>query len=158
MDRIDAVRARLQQTTDLPAILDAAYDAFEDMLPAIQDQQDPGGGAFAAFVMSGAMAANGRDAVAAAPSLPSARSNEAALTAAPPPGVPAQDVAAALAGLSRLLASRLDAAAALSADVRDRAACAQAARHAASICSLLGGAPQHPWPRWRPEGDGPLLQ
>ena len=62
MDTITAVRARLEHATGLPAILDAAYDAFEDMLPAIEAQQDPGSFAFTAFVMSGASAANGRDA------------------------------------------------------------------------------------------------
>ena len=72
MDTITAARARLEHATGLPAILDAAYDAFEDMLPAIEAQQDPGSAAFTAFVMSAASAANGRDAIAAAPSLPAA--------------------------------------------------------------------------------------
>ena len=72
MDTITAAGARLEHATGLPAILDAAYDAFEDMLPAIEAQQDPGSFAFTAFVMSGASAANGRDAIAAAPSLPAA--------------------------------------------------------------------------------------
>jgi hypothetical protein len=62
MDWIDSVRARLEHAGELPAVLDAAYDAFEDMLGAIEVQQDPSGGAFAAFVMAGAAAANGRNA------------------------------------------------------------------------------------------------
>ena len=143
MDRIDAARARLEHASGLPAVLDAAYDAFEDMLGAIEVQQDPGGGAFAAFVMAGPAAANGRNAVAAAPSLPPAPSGDLARTeAGSSRGLSAETTATVLAALSQLLASRLTQANDLSADLGDRIACAQAARHAASICSLLGGTPE----------------
>jgi hypothetical protein len=142
MDRIAAVRARLEQANDLPGILDAAYAAFEGMLPVIHGQEDRAGGGFAAFVMSAASAANGRDAVAAAPSL----------VPAAPPGIPftagdlaagasEEEAAAALALLSRLLARRLTDAAAWAPQAADRAACAVAARHACAIWSLLAGAP-----------------
>jgi len=143
LDTITAAGARLEHTTGLPAILDAAYDAFEDILPAIEAQQDPGSFAFTAFVMSGASAANGRDAIAAAPSLPAAAARRVT-SARTPTAVAAQQAAAAVAGLSRVLVSRLHAAAGLSADVGDRAACASAARHAAAICSLLEGARERP--------------
>jgi hypothetical protein len=142
MDRIAGARARLETADDLPAILDAAYEAFEDMLTVIEDHQDPAGGAFAAFVMSGAVAANGRDAVAGAPSLPptpAARTAHSDVGAAP--GFGGLEAAAAVAVLCLLLVSRLDAAAGLAGNVADRTACALAARHAASVCSLLGGAP-----------------
>ena len=69
MDGIAALRIRVVRATNLPGILDAAYDAFEGMLLVIHSQEDRAGGGFAAFVMSAASAANGRDAVAAAPSL-----------------------------------------------------------------------------------------
>jgi hypothetical protein len=42
MDWITAARARLEQAAGLPAILDAAYDAFEGMLAVIETGQDPG--------------------------------------------------------------------------------------------------------------------
>lgn len=45
MDQIAAARDRLEGASELPAILGAAYDAFEVMLPVIEEQQDPGGGA-----------------------------------------------------------------------------------------------------------------
>jgi hypothetical protein len=143
MNPIDAARHRLEQADGLPAVLDAAYEAFEQMLRAIEDQQDPAGRAFAAFVMSGAAAASGRDALATTPSLPPAASGE-------PVGaigrshheLTTEDASAALAALSQLLAGRLTDASHLSADVGDRVACSQAARHAASICSLLGGIPE----------------
>jgi hypothetical protein len=136
------MRTRLEQASDLPGILDAAYDAFEGMLPVIHDQEDWARAGFAAFVMSAAAAANGRDAIAAAPSLP----------AAAPPGVPLapgdsaagaseDEAAAALAQLSQLLATRLADAARWLEQAADRTACAVAARHAGVIWSLLVGAP-----------------
>ena len=143
MDQIESARVRLEQATGLAAVLDAAYDAFEQMLRALEEQQDRGGGTFAAFVMSGTAAANGRNALAAAPSLPSASSGDlAAVTAGPSGGRAAEDAAAVLAQLSQLLSTRLSDASDLSADPRDQVACARAARHAASICSLLGRTPR----------------
>ena len=88
MGDIAAVLARLEQASDLPDILDAAYDAFEAMLPLIWGQADRIGGGFAAFVMSAGPAANGRDAVAYAPSLPPPPSgtSPAAIPRSIPPG------------------------------------------------------------------------
>lgn len=143
MNDIAAVRSRLEQASDLPGILDAAYEAFEGMLPVIHGQEDRAGGGFAAFVMSAASAANGRDAVASAPSLPPAAPGRT-----PPAigdratGVTEEEAAAVLAGLSQLLASRLADAATWAADAADRAACSVAARHAGVIWSLLAGAPR----------------
>jgi hypothetical protein len=143
MDQIESARARLQYAIRLPAVLDGAYDAFEEMLGEIENHQDGDGQAFGAFVMSGAAAANGRNALAAAPSLPPGPSGDLArVRAAPSPDLELEDAAVAVAGLSQLLSARLAAASDLSADVRDQVACAQAARHAASICSLLGGIPR----------------
>ena len=143
MDQIESVRIRLEQATGLPAVLDAGYEAFEEMLPALEEQEDRGGAAFAAFVMSATAAANGRDALAAAPSLPLAPSGAlVALTAGRSSGLAMEDPAAILAGLSQMLSSRLAAVSDLSADVGDKVACAQAARHAATICSLLGRTPE----------------
>ncbi len=143
MDQLAVTRARLEQASGLPAILDAAYDAFEDLLSAVEDQQDPDGGGFAAFVMSGAAAANGRDAVAGAPSLPLTGPGDAARpkSRALPLEVTAVEAVAVLARFSHLLASRLADARVLAVDIGDRAACADASRYAAEVCSLLGGAP-----------------
>jgi hypothetical protein len=143
MNDIAAVRAQLEQASDLPGILDAAYGAFEGMLPVIHGQEERAGGGFAAFVMSAASAANGRDAVASAPSLPpAAPGRPPPAIAAPVTGVTEEEAAAVLAGLSRLLVSRLADAADWAADAADRAACAAAARHAGVIWSLLAGAPR----------------
>jgi hypothetical protein len=143
VNAIAAARARLEQASDLAALLDAAYGGFEGMLPVIHGQEDRAGGGFAAFVMSAASAANGRDAVASAPSLPPAAAGRTPpVIAAPVTGVTEEAAAAVLAGLSQLLASRLADAATWAADAADRAACAAAARHAGAIWSLLAGAPR----------------
>jgi hypothetical protein len=142
MDRIESARARVEEAIGLPAVLDAAYDAFDQMLAAITSQQDRGGATFAAFVMSGTAAANGRDALAAAPSLPPVSSGDLARMASESAlDLPTEDAAAVLAGLSQLLSRRLADASDRTADAGDRFACAQAARHAAYVCSLLGGTP-----------------
>ena len=105
LGRIAAVRGRLEQASDLAGVLDAAYEAFEAMLAVIHGQEDRAGAGFAAFVMSAASAANGRDAVAAAPSLPSAVAPGGLLAAGGlAADVSEDEAAAAVALLSRLLA------------------------------------------------------
>jgi hypothetical protein len=129
--------------TGCPAVIDAAYDAFEQMLAVITCQQRRGGRAFAAFVMSGTAAANGRDALAAAPSLPPVSSGDLASIACESTlDLPMEDAAAVLANLSQLLSRRLTDASDHTADIADRVACVQAAGHAAYVCSLLGGTPE----------------
>ena len=135
MTRISAAQHRLQQASDLAAVLDAAYEAFEAMLSVIHPVQDPASGWFAAFVMAAASAANGRNALALAPSLP-----EHPLPAVPGhqrPGEPPGRVADVVAGLSQLVAGHLAQAAACAPDTGDRAACRHAARSARDICGLL---------------------
>jgi hypothetical protein len=129
---------RLERATALTAVLDAAYDAFEQMLLAIRAHENPASGLFAAFVMTAASAADGRDAVAFAPSLPPRPDTQ------PPAGCngertgeSAEAVAECVAALSRLLAVRLAQARASAPDPGDRAACADAAWCAEYIYSLL---------------------
>ncbi len=123
----------------LELLLAAAHDAFEFLLTVTRDHQDPADGMFAAFVMSAASAADGRDAVAAAPSLPW-----------PPPPKPAgaaddfrqgtaTEVAAGLGAISQQLAVRLAQAAGTASGAADRAACAEATSCAARIGELLNG-------------------
>ncbi|HUZ55041.1 MAG TPA: hypothetical protein VMU94_21260 [Streptosporangiaceae bacterium] len=138
MNSITAAQARLETAEDLPTILNAAYEAFDAMLPVIHDHQDPAGGSFVTFVMSATYAANGRDAVGFAPSLPSA--------AIPPaPEHPAEkgsalEAATALASLSQLLASRLVSAGQRATTQSDRIACTVAAHQATRLWSLLAQA------------------
>jgi hypothetical protein len=143
MNRITAARTRVEHADDLPALLSAALAAFEDMLQVIRWHEERDDEAFAAFVLSAGAAANGRDRIAAAPSLPPAVI--AAFYARPAPStgllaeMPVLKVAAAVAGLADALAGQLTAAAAATADPRDQTSCTHAARHATRILSLLGG-------------------
>lgn len=135
MERIAVASIRLEQADDVPGILDAVCDAFEDMLPVIHDQQDPVGGAFTAFVMAAALAANGRDAVLHAPSLPPTAPGHRASDDAV--GLTALEAATTLASLGRLLDKRLTEAAARATDPRDRRASLQGAWQARQLASLL---------------------
>jgi hypothetical protein len=138
---INAAQHRLEQASDLAALLDAAYEAFEGMVSVIHPAQDPASGLFTAFVMAAASAANGRNALALAPSLPGHP-----LAAVPAgqqhrSGEPPEHMAEVVAELSHLVAERLAQAAACAPDTGDRAACRHAAQSAQEICSLLTGSP-----------------
>ncbi len=141
MTRITAARHRLQQASDLAAVLDAAYEAFEGMVSVIHPAQDPASGLFAAFVMAAASAANGRNALALAPSLPGHPLPPVPAEQQPGSGEPPERVAEAVAGLSHLVAERLAQAAACAPDTGDRAACRHAAHSARDICGLLSSRP-----------------
>ena len=137
MTRMSAAQHRLQHASDLAAVLDAAYEAFEGMLSVIHLVQDPASGLFAAFVMAAASAANGRTALALAPSLPGHPLTAVPSEQRPSPGEPPQQVAEVVAGLSQLVAGHLARAAACAPEAGDRAACRHAARSARDICGLL---------------------
>ncbi len=137
MTRIDAAQHRLQQASDLATVLDAAYEAFEGMVLVIHPVQDPASGLFTVLVMAAASAADGRNALALAPSLPghplSAVPTEQQSGSSEPP----KQVAEVVAGLSHLVAERLELAAASALEAGDRAACRHAAQSARDICGLL---------------------
>jgi hypothetical protein len=138
MSPVRGIWERLERATALTAVLDAAYDAFEQMLLAIRVHEDPASGLFAAFVMTAASAADGRDAVAFAPSLPPrTNTQQAAGCNGERTGESAEAVAECVAALSRLLTARLAQAGASAPDPGDRAACADAAWCAEHIYGLL---------------------
>jgi len=62
MSSLFFVRERLDQASDLAAILDAAYDAFESILPVLRAHEDPADPMSGAVVLAAASAADGRDA------------------------------------------------------------------------------------------------
>src|ERR1022692_1886990 len=128
MTSMTGVRQRLARASCLPELLDAAYDAFEQMLTVIRQHDDPASGLFVPMVMAAASAANGRDAVGWAPSLPrrSLHPEQAGGNASRPQT--ALDAAAGVAGVCEILAGRLAGAARQAADPRDRDACLDAAR------------------------------
>lgn len=128
---------RLDHAAGLAAIMDAAYDGFEDMLAVLRAYEDQAGSLFAAFMLAAAAAA-GRDAILFAPSLPPGQGRtQLASALAADPEASAGHAADAAAELGQLLAERLAGAGQAAADPADRAACADAARCAQEICGLL---------------------
>lgn len=143
MNRITAARERLDHASDLPAVLDAACEAFHAIIAVLRQHQEDAPEAFPAFVIAAGAAGNGRDWIASAPSLPPDD-----LRAAPAdagglmPGQPWPHVALEVADLSHRLASRLTQFADQAADPDDQASCGHAAAYARRIHGLLAGAPQ----------------
>ena len=137
--RFSAVRDQVEQADGLPAVLDAACEAFHEMLPVIRAHEDPGSGWFTAFVMAGTCAANGRDAILFAPSLPPKRLHPLPADTTAPGQGSVGTIAGVVASLSGLLAARLAQAAASTPDPRDREACQRAAGYARDLQSLLTG-------------------
>jgi hypothetical protein len=139
MNQLTVARDRLHRDTGLPALLDAACQAFELLLSALEHHQDPASGMFSHFVQAAMRAADARDAVLFAPSLP---------TRPLCPDQAAEDVNGArspadvldLVALSKVLYQTLDHAAASGIGQADLAACRQAAGYAAAIHQLLTGA------------------
>ena len=138
MDCLTTARHRVAVATDLAGILDAAYDAFEDMLAVLRRHQEDDGAAFAAFVLAAAAAGNGRDWIAAAEALPSAAPRDPIGDLSDDTTV--VDVARAVAELSNELADQLTAVAASTLSAGDRQHCQSAAVEAVTITTLLGGA------------------
>lgn len=136
MSSLTAARLQLGKPAGLPALLDAAYRAFAEILSAAERCDDEAGTVVAAFAFAAAAAADGRDAIASAPSLPR-----------PPLQVLGSDgrlddrgsavemLIADLAELSRVLAARLSDAARAAAG-EDAAACRIAASYARQIAAL----------------------
>lgn len=138
MTAIAANMDRLRQAHGLAAVLDAASDGFEDMLSVLWDHMDPTEALFIPLLTAATCAADGRDAVLFAPSLPPRRNTAPLVEAEAQPGN-VVEVAGAIVRLCDLLASRLAEAAAGAADHGDQAACHDAARYARQICDVLTG-------------------
>jgi hypothetical protein len=137
MTSILAIRDRLQCDDGLPALLDTGHAAFELLLAAIEEHEDPASGMFAQFVFAATQAANGRDAILSAPSLPVRPLHRADTDVGGRgigTGVP--DIVTLTQVLCRVFARAVGSAPAGD----DRAACLHAARSAAAIHWLLTGA------------------
>jgi hypothetical protein len=138
MTLIDRAMNRLKVAEGVPGILDAACGAFVDMLTVVECWEDPAHRLFTTYVAAGMIAANGRDAVLRAPSLPAHRPRAAAGEELSH-GATAEDDARQLAALSAEIADRLSDAAATVTELRDRIACEQAARSARNLNALFTG-------------------
>jgi hypothetical protein len=130
---------RLENAQSLGSLLDAAYDTFEDMLAVIHGQEDNDEDFFAGLIFAAAAAADGRDAILTAPSLPPAPPGNHPDAPPPSPAQTSGEIAAGVAALSGLLAARLTQAAESAESPADRAACRHAAHSARQIRDLLAG-------------------
>jgi len=147
MHRTSQARTQLGPRS-IPEVLSASYQAFEQILATIREHEEHSGGLFAAFVLGAASAADGRDALMAAPSLqlpaaparPTVRSGGTTDQTSDSPRLAGiADIANALADLSKLVASTLARAASQAVDPVDQDACAEAARCAQAMWFLLAG-------------------
>ena len=139
MTRPATARDHLEQAEGPAAMLDAAHDAFEDMLAVIRAHEDPDDGLFIPLVMAAASAADGRNALAFAPSLPPHRLHPPAAGEQPAGPGPAREITRQLAALGGLLATRLTEAAGTAQDPADRTACTDAACSARDVHALMTG-------------------
>lgn len=140
MTQMTCARQRLAAAIDLPAVLDAAYEAFEDMLAVLRRHQEDDESTFPAFVLAAAAAANGRDWIAGADTLPEGSPQDRAGDGLEDSDVADVDIARAVAALSGELAARLTSAVAAGiGSAGDRECCERAASEAAAITALLGG-------------------
>jgi hypothetical protein len=139
MRRLTAAGDRFGQARDLTQVLDAACEAFEEILAIIGDYEDASDALVVPLVLAATQAANGRDAILFAPSLPARRLHQVERVGEELERGSAQDLISAVTGLCQLLASGLVHAAAAVADGADRTACQDAARHAQAVHSLLTG-------------------
>jgi hypothetical protein len=133
-------RRRVDEAQSLAEVLDAAYDAFEIMRSAIHRYHHGGGPFYAALIMATGAAADGRDAIACAPSLPPT-SLPRPTAGSLPDAAGWKDLAVSVADLSSAVARKLRAVTAAGSAAEDRRACLGAALYADEIKALATGNP-----------------
>jgi hypothetical protein len=136
------VTVRLAQAEELPDLLDAAYEAFAAMLTIIEEHQNPDSRFFVPMVYAAASAANGRDHIIRAPSLPPSPAHQAEPKHQRMKSEDDQAAANWIAALCRNLERRLTTAAAEASESGDQRACAGAAGYAREIAILMGHQPE----------------
>jgi hypothetical protein len=132
------IRQQLEDAHSVADILDASYDAFDEMLSAFDRYQRGCGPFYAALIMAGPAAADGRNTVGAAPSIPPPERDR------PQPPAPAtepaaREVAESIADLALLTARKLRTAAAAATCPADCSACIDAAQYADEVHALMTG-------------------
>jgi hypothetical protein len=136
MHERSGVEVRLRQAATLPDTLAASFDAFEVIRFLARGNEDRVPGLFAAFMTAADAAVDGREAVTAAPSLPSGGGGGTGVLPVAP-GADVGEIADDMAALAVLLGERLGYAATLSTTPADLAACEEAAETAGRICQLM---------------------
>jgi len=140
MDQISFMTKRVHDSASLPALLDAGFGAFEVIRAAARACEDRAPDLFAAFMLAAGSAAEGRNALLAATSLPRA-ADRPPLAEPMPPSHDVAQIADEITTLARLMYRRLLHAATIAA-ADDRAACQRAAQAAAEIDRLLSPDPR----------------
>ena len=144
MDDIETIRSRLtaadQLAGDLPGVLDTAWEAFDLAQAVCLRCGEQATGLFAAFAFAAAAAAQGRQLITTAPSLPPTSGTVTGHVASVAADL--DETADGLASLAGALTERLSLAASRADDPGDQAACADAARQARQIYELLAGDPR----------------
>lgn len=130
---ITAMRERVEATSELPETLAASLAAFGLLLTMLRDREARRDEWFAAFAFASATAAEGRNFIATAPSLPPGPHQLADRVSAKARAVRRR----ALAELGQVLSERLSQAGACAQDADDQAACRDAGRLAGRIHQLL---------------------
>jgi hypothetical protein len=138
MHEIDAIKTRLQEAKELPALLAAGFDAFEAVRALARGSEDENPALFAALMTAADAAVDGREALTIAPSLPPGRAGMLASRSQAASGTAGQ-VTGALADLAGVLGSCLTAAASQASLPGDRAACQEAAAAAGHIRFMMAG-------------------
>ena len=134
--QIEVMQARIQSCATLPDTLTAGFDAFETIRLHARQCEGRAPELFAAFMTTAAAAADGCDAIAAAPSLPPSDRHTVA-TSMPVLDADIDEIADALAALATALHSVLARAATTAANRADRTACEDAAGSAMEIRHLM---------------------
>ena len=135
MKQIELTGQRLREADGVAGVLAAGWEIFELIGGLAAACAEQAADLYPAFMFARSAAADGRNAIAFAPSAPAvgtAFSGDAEL-----PAGEVSEVADALAGLASALSVRLQATARLAEDDGDRAACENAARDADRIGELL---------------------
>jgi hypothetical protein len=135
MPETQPIQARLQDASGLGDTLAVSFDAFEAIRLAARSCVDRVPELFAAFMTTASAAADGREAITAAPSLPAGPgATHPDLVAS---GDSVDDVVGVLAALGALLDTRLTRAGASAAIQADHVACREAAGAARRIHKLM---------------------
>jgi hypothetical protein len=130
------IEARLRQATSLPDTLAASFDAFEAVRLLAREHENRVPELFACFMTAADAAVDGREALTAAPSLPSAEPSQEPVRVSAA-GADTAGIIGAIAALGALLDGCLSRAVAMSGRRGDQSACRQAAQAAARICQQM---------------------
>jgi hypothetical protein len=132
---LDIMRARVEAADLLAGTLAAGWEAFELLRETCEQCEDRSDELFAAFSFASAAAAEGRNILTDAPSLPPGP--DAGTGCGSFVEADLEEIADALAGLAGVLSTRLSSASLQAHDAADQAACRDAAREAGRIHELL---------------------